>query len=63
MKKIDIQFQTWTKQDKLCQGTQWTLQEHSERRNPASNHSECHEDVTRHCQPKRTRGTQKIPRQ
>jgi hypothetical protein len=43
--------------------TQWSLQEHSERRNPASNQWEFYRDVTRHGQPKRTGGTQEIPRQ
>jgi hypothetical protein len=58
MKKMDTQFQTPTK--KLCQGTQWSPQEHHERRNPASNHWEFHGDVTRHGQAKHTGGTQEF---
>jgi hypothetical protein len=38
MKKMDTQFQTPTKKDKLCQGTLKNPQEHPEKRNPASNH-------------------------
>jgi hypothetical protein len=38
-------------------------QEHSERRNSASNQWEFHRDVTRHGQPKRTEVSQEIPRQ
>jgi hypothetical protein len=39
MKKTDTQSsRLQQKKDKLCQGNQWTPQEHSERRNLASNH-------------------------
>jgi hypothetical protein len=63
MKKTDIQFQTQQNKDKLCQGTQRSPQEHTVRRNSASNHWEYHRHDTIHGQPKRTRGTQEIPRQ
>jgi phosphopentomutase len=46
MKKMDTQFLTLTNKDKQHQGTQWCPQEHSQRRNPASNHWEFHGDVT-----------------
>jgi hypothetical protein len=45
----------------LYQGTQWSPQEHPERRNTASNQWEFHRDDTRHGQPKCTGGTQEIP--
>jgi hypothetical protein len=37
MKKMDTQIQTPKNKDKLYQGTQQRPQEHSKRRNPASN--------------------------
>jgi hypothetical protein len=45
---------------KLCQGTQWRPQGHPERRNPGNNHWEFHGAITRHGQPKCTRGTKKF---
>jgi hypothetical protein len=63
MKKSDTQIQTPTKQDKLCQRTQWRPQEHSERRNPASNQWEFYRDDTGYGQPKCTGDTQEILRQ
>jgi hypothetical protein len=42
---------------------QQSLQEYSERRNPAGNHWEFHGDITRHGQPKHIGGTQEIQRQ
>jgi hypothetical protein len=47
---MDIKFQIPTNKDKLCQGTQWGPQEHPERKNPAINHREFHEDITRNDQ-------------
>jgi hypothetical protein len=47
---------------KLCQRTQWSPQEHSERRNPAGNQWEFYRDDTGYGQPKCTGDTQ-IPRQ
>jgi hypothetical protein len=59
MKKMDTQIQIPTNYAK-----EPTIpQEQPERRNPANNHLEFHGDVTRHGQPKCTRGTQEIPRQ
>jgi hypothetical protein len=46
--------------DKLWQRTQQSPQEHSERRNPASNHWEFHGDITRHGQPKHTKALKKF---
>jgi hypothetical protein len=62
MKKIDTQFQTQQNKDKLYKGTQWSPQEQPERWNPARNHWEFHGDGARQGQPKRTGGTQEIPR-
>jgi hypothetical protein len=50
-------------EDKLCQRTQWSQQEQSERRNPASNKGEFYRDDTGHGQSKSTGDTQEIPRQ
>jgi hypothetical protein len=62
MKKTDTQNQTQQNKDKLYQGTQGSPQEHSKRRNPASNQREFHGDVIRHGQPTHTGGTEEIPR-
>jgi hypothetical protein len=51
------------KQDKLWQRTQWSPQEQSERRNPASNQWELYRDYTGYGQPKYSGDTQEIPRQ
>jgi hypothetical protein len=61
MKKTDTRSRLQQNKDKLHQRTQWSPQEHPERRNPESNHWEFHGDVTRHGQPKCKRGTQEIP--
>jgi hypothetical protein len=50
-------------EDKLCQSTQWSPQEHSERRYPASNQWEFYRDDTGYGQPKCTGDTQEITRQ
>jgi hypothetical protein len=49
--------------DKLCQRTQQSPKEHSEKRNPASNQWEFYRDDTGYGQPKWTGDTQEIPRQ
>jgi hypothetical protein len=48
---------------KLCQRTQWSPQEQSERRNPASNQWELYRDDTEYGQPQCIGDTQEIPRQ
>jgi hypothetical protein len=48
--------------ERLSQGTQQSPQEHTERRNPPTNHWEFHSDVNRQDQPKCTGGNQEIPR-
>jgi hypothetical protein len=63
MKKTEAQIQTPMKQDKLWQRTQWSPQEQSERRNPASNQWELYRDYTGYGQPKYSGDTQEIPRQ
>jgi hypothetical protein len=55
-------FRLQQNKDKLYQVTQWSPQEHPERRNSANNQWEFHRDDIRHCQPKCTGGTQEIPR-
>jgi hypothetical protein len=48
---------------KLCQRTQWSSNEHAERRNSASNQWEFYRDDTGYGQLKGTGDTQEIPRQ
>jgi hypothetical protein len=63
MKQTDTQIQSPKNEDKLCQRTQWSPQEHSERINTESNQWKFHRDDTEYGQPKCTGGTQEIPRQ
>jgi hypothetical protein len=56
-------FRLQKNKEKLYQGTQQSPQEHTERRNPASNQWEFCRDDTGYGQPKCTRDTQEIPRQ
>jgi hypothetical protein len=63
MKKTDTQIQTPTKWRITMQRTQWSPQEHSERRNPASNQWEFYRDDTGYGQQKCPGDTQEIPRQ